>query len=96
MAVDACWRVDNGERVNEVATFDGDGVCNDLYPKTPTPRIAAGGPVADDILKCQLTPTEEFDYGNLVLSDLERSRLNALFPDGVCDYSVQGVGQRSL
>jgi hypothetical protein len=96
MAVDACWRVDNGERVNEVATFGDQGVCNDLYPKTPTPRIAAGGPVTDDIIKCQLQPTEEFDYGTTFFSAFQRTRLNAVFPDGVCDYSRQGVGQRSI
>lgn len=96
MAVDACWRVDNGERVNEVATYDDDGVCNDLYPKTPTPRIAAGGPVADDILKCQLMPVEEFDYGNVIFNPSQRARLDTVFPAGVCDYSRQGVGQRSV
>lgn len=96
MAVDACWRVEDGERVNEVATFDDEGVCNALYPKTPTPRIAAGGPVADDILKCQLTPTAAFDYGDILLNESERSRLNDVFPEGVCDYSLEGVGQRSV
>ena len=95
-ATDACWRVDNGERVNEVATFDDAGVCNSLYPKTPTPRIAAGGPVADDILKCELRPTDDFDYGNVFFDGDQWDRLNAIFPNGVCDYSRKGVGQRSL
>lgn len=95
-AVDACWRVDNGERVNEVATFDGDGVCNGLYPKTPTPRIAAGGPVVDDIIKCELRATEDFDYGEVFFDGGQWDRLNRIFPDGVCDYSRKGVGQRSV
>ncbi|MES1928073.1 hypothetical protein SADO_02420 [Salinisphaera dokdonensis CL-ES53] len=95
-AVDACWRVDDGERVNEVATFDDEGVCNDLYPKTPTPRIAAGGPVVDDIIKCQLQPTADFDYGTAVFTVDQQTRLNTVFPEGVCDYSGTGVGQRSV
>ena len=95
-AVDACWRVDNGARVNETATFDGPGVCNQLYPKTPTPRIAAGGPLVDDIIKCQRQPVDDFDYGDIYFSEDQWARLQTVFADGVCDYSKPGVGQSAV
>ncbi len=95
-AVDSCWDVRDASRIREPATFDGPGVCNALYPKTPSPRIAAGGPVADDVLKCVLKPIADADYGTAVFSAAEKARRAAIFPDGVCDYSRLGVEQKPL
>jgi hypothetical protein len=56
------------------------------------PRKEAGGPLAANILKCQLKPVDGKDY-KVALSDAERARLNTIFPSGVCDWSKPGVSQ---
>jgi len=95
-ATDSCWDVSNGARYQEEATMGGAGKCNALYPKTPAPRMVAGGPVSDDILKCQLKPVDDADYAPVVFSAPEKLRLQALFPQGVCDFGKPGVGQAAL
>lgn len=92
-AVDSCWSATDATRHREVATFGGAGICNSLYPKTPTPRMVAGGPVADDVIECSLKPIDDADYVPVVLSASDKARLNAVFPRGVCDYTKPGVGQ---
>ena len=57
-----------------------------------SPRQVAGGPITEDILKCQLKPFNPADYPGL--SDAQMARLAAVFPDGVCDWSRPGVGQQ--
>ena len=94
-AVDACWNVLTGERIEEEATLTG-GQCNTLYPRTPAPRMVAGGPVSDDVLKCQLKPIDDADYGLAVFTADEKQRLQAIFPSGVCDFSRPGVAQAPL
>jgi hypothetical protein len=55
----------------------------------------AGGPVTNDVLKCQLKPIDFNDY-QVKFSDAERDRLASIFPDGVCDWTKPGVEQRKL
>jgi hypothetical protein len=86
---DGCSTID-GERIAERATYEGSGICNQLYPPHGDPRIAAGGPVTDDILKCALKPARLSDYSQPLTSE-QLTRLRAAFPSGVCDYS--GAGQ---
>jgi hypothetical protein len=90
--VDGCW--DNREEprkwIAEKQTFDGPGVCNELYPAYPTPRHVAGAPLANEIVKCQLKPVARDDY-NVALSDSQFGRLQKAFPDGVCDWTEPGV-----
>jgi len=62
--------------------------------KHSSPRQVAGGPLAENILKCQLKPLNSADYAPLVLSSAQLDRLHAVFPDGVCDWDRPGVGQR--
>ena len=62
--------------------------------KRTSPRQVAGGPLAENILKCQLKPLNSVDYAPLVFSSAQWARLQATFPDGVCDWSEKGVGQR--
>jgi hypothetical protein len=95
-AVDSCWHPVTTERHREPATLDGPGTCHALYPKTPSPRRVAGAPVTDDVLKCRLKPLDDADYGPAGVSSAHRQRLQALFPDGVCDYAQPGVGQVPL
>jgi len=66
--------------------------CSELYPVYSSPRIEAGGPLAANVLKCQLKPIDAKDYA-VPFSTAERSRLAAIFPAGVCDWSKPGVNQ---
>ena len=94
-ASDACWDYRNNARIDEAPSLNG-GACNALYPKGVSPRIMAGAPVADDVLKCQRKPISEADYLPVVFSAAEQARLAAIFPGGVCDHSQPGVSQRPL
>jgi hypothetical protein len=93
-AVDTCW-TPTGERIVEPATFDGPGACNTHYPSHADPRVVAGAAVANDVLKCLLKPIDRDDYRR-PLTDAQLQRLEAVFPDGVCDYTRPGVGQEPL
>lgn len=93
-AVDGCWTAD-GTRIDEPATLDGPGKCNQLYPSHSTPRLTAGAPLTDDVMKCQLKPIDAKDY-TVKFSDAELQQLRQVFPAGVCDYSKPGVMQLPL
>ncbi len=71
-------------------------LCNaNVYLKPSlSPRQVAGGPQAEDVLKCQLKPLVQSDYAPAVLSVAQFSRLQAVFSTGVCDWSKPGVGQQ--
>jgi len=60
-----------------------------------SPRQVAGGPRAENILKCQLKSLLRSDYAAGTFSDAQWARLQALFSDGVCDWSKPGVGQQA-
>ena len=93
-AVDACWDV-IGTKIAEPATFDKPGLCNALYPSHANPRLVAGAPLVDDILKCRLKPIDVKDYKAVFTLD-EMLKLRLIFPDGVCDYSKPGLNQDRL
>ena len=67
-----------------------------------SPRIVAGGPVAEDVLKCQLKPLDfsSDDYrlaetGELIsFTDEHQAQLRNVFSSGVCDWSRPGVAQQ--
>jgi hypothetical protein len=89
--VDSCWSPE-GERIIEPQTFSG-GKCNQFYPTFPGPRMVAGSPLTNNILKCQLRPIDANDY-KVQLTAEQRQRLQTIFPGGVCDYSKPGVEQQ--
>lgn len=91
---DACWTED-GEKIVEKRTYDGNGRCNQLYPIHGDSRIAAGAPLAEDILKCALNPVDPKDYIHPLTPD-QLVRLKTIFPSGVCNYSAPGIGQGPL
>ncbi|WP_245720661.1 DUF6351 family protein [Microbulbifer yueqingensis] len=69
------------------------GACMREYPIHSTPRQMAGGPLTDDIFKCQLQPVESAlekgTYGNATGQIAERLRdMQRIFPSGVCDYGA--------
>lgn len=59
-----------------------------------SPRQIAGGARTEDVLKCQLRPLSSVEYGGR-LSAAQFTRLQAVFPDGVCDWTKPGVGQQA-
>lgn len=77
-------------QVTDFALCDSDPA---LVPHS-SPRQVAGGPVAENVLKCQLRPINRADYNPIGLSDAQFNRLKAVFPDGVCDFAKPGVGQQ--
>lgn len=89
-----CWD-DAGVVHAHPFNLDDPGVCNVRFPVHRDPRIAAGGPIAGDILKCQLKPVHASDY-RVAFSAAQWDRLQAIFPQGVCDWSRPGVKQRPL
>ena len=90
--VDACWDDRDGGhvKVDGVQTYDGEGLCNDLYPAFPTTRHVAGAPLANNVVKCALKPISPDDYAVTFTTD-ERARLERTFPEGVCDWSRDGM-----
>jgi hypothetical protein len=62
--------------------------------KHTSPRQVAGGPLAENILKCRLKPLNSADYAPVLFSSAQLARLQAAFPDGVCDWDRAGVGQQ--
>jgi hypothetical protein len=81
---DLCWLVP-GEKTTIA------GTCEAQLPLHSTPRIVAGAPRANDILECTLKPIVPADYPGFAAADF--TRLAAIFPNGVCDWSVTGVEQ---
>ena len=93
--VDHCWdtRSEPRIKVEERQTFDGPGVCNELYQAFPTPRHVAGSPIENSVVACSLTPLSRDQYTTGLTSaftDDEWSRLQQIFPDGVCDWDQPG------
>jgi hypothetical protein len=68
-------------------------VCDETVAAYASPRIAAGGPLTDDVLACQLKPLRRDDYA-VTFTDAQWAQLRQAFPTGVCDYSRPGIGQR--
>jgi hypothetical protein len=88
---DACWATD-GERFAGPSVFAAGAPCSQIYPRHGDARIAAGSPLSDDVVKCQLKPLAPSDYGR-PLTPAQWQKLRAIFPTGVCDYTRPGVGQ---
>jgi hypothetical protein len=86
-AVDGCF-------INDVMVTDMQ-VCAAAFPHFASPRLVAGMPLTHDIARCQLRPLDRDDYAGALppLTDPQWARLQAAFPDGVCDYSQPGFGQ---
>jgi uncharacterized tannase-like protein DUF6351 len=93
MAVDGCWS-NSTTFIAEPQTFSSqpNSVCNSLFPSYAAPRLIAGGPLAGNVLKCQLKPIDPNDY-KVAFTSAEMAQLQAIFPTGVCDWSKPGVNQ---
>ncbi len=92
-AVNTCL-LPNGETVEggwEI--YDEPGPCLDAYPLHEDPRLAAGQGRREDIVKCELMPTDPGSY-EVTFTDEQAERLETVFPDGVCDWTQPGTGQQ--
>ena len=80
LAVDSCWSGSTPGPIEDCA--------GDVYGSH---RTVAGGPVSHDILECALKPIDPADYAGAVPppTALELGALAEMFPEGVCDYSVE-------
>ncbi len=81
---DLCWLTPGDKTTTP-------GTCETELPLHATPRMVAGAPRTNDILKCTLKPIVQTDYPGFVTADF--TRLAAIFPDGVCDWTATGVEQ---
>jgi hypothetical protein len=68
----------------------GTAPCSSLVAATP--RIAAGGPKSEDVIKCSLKPVDTADYPS-ALSAADAAQLRRTFPTGVCNWAAPGVGE---
>jgi hypothetical protein len=67
------------------------GACTQRFPTFSTTRRVAGGPFEQSIFKCQLIPVAQAIgrgfYGQWTPTVPQVAALQAIFPQGVCDYS---------
>ena len=91
---DTCWEAD-GTAHEEPFTLDPSAVCNQLFPIHSSVRVEAGSPLAEDIMKCRTRPIDFSDF-SVTFTDAQKQRLRAIFPSGVCDWSLPGVMQKPI
>ncbi|MGB1203748.1 MAG: DUF6351 family protein, partial [Alloalcanivorax venustensis] len=103
LARDSCFATDGtliarGDDVWDGALDDAPaGACTSEFPIYTTSRIVAGAPTEGDVFKCGLKPVStavsDGTYGSWEPDGDQIARLNAIFPDGVCDYSRPDQGR---
>ncbi|MGI1679349.1 MAG: hypothetical protein K6L75_11490 [Cellvibrionaceae bacterium] len=87
-AVDFCYIGDDYQtKVTDFSICDADPVL--AYYQSP--RQIAGGPLAENILKCELKSLDRKSYSE-EFTDSQWQRMEAIFPKGVCDWTKPGVG----
>ncbi|WP_221627407.1 DUF6351 family protein [Halopseudomonas xiamenensis] len=102
-AVDSCFETNgdliaSGEEVwNGILDDSPAGVCTNQFPTHTTSRMVAGGPIEGSIFKCSLKPVSaalnDGTYGSWTPTAEQLDELNAIFPQGVCDYSQPDQGR---
>ncbi len=91
---DSCWIGDERVVAPQLPLPEGQGDrCADAFPTYGSPRTAAGGPLASDIVKCHLTRFDE-DAHPVEFDAEQAERAREVFAEGVCDWSEPGEGQR--
>jgi Tannase-like family of unknown function (DUF6351) len=88
-AVDACFTGSYGAstEVTDAAT------CAARFPYYGDPRLGAGGPLTDEVMKCRLKPLDPADY-NVAFTADQWARLEQAFASGVCDWTKPGVAEQ--
>lgn len=102
-AVDKCFTssgapIASGSDVwNGILDAGPKGACAQQFPLFSTSRIVAGGPIEGGIYKCQRKPVAQAlvdgTYAPWIPSAAEVTRLEQIFPTGVCDYSKPDAGK---
>ncbi len=90
--VDACYTNNGTVRIAQEQIYQGNTTCNQLYPSFSTPRMVAGEPLANNVLKCRLKRIDLGDY-KVTFTAAEQGQVAAIFPQGVCNYAKPGIGQ---
>jgi hypothetical protein len=90
--VSGCYAAKAGSLLTAVEKITDQAQCSKIFPTTTDPRIAAGGPMTDDVFKCTLKPVDMADY-KVAPTAAQLASLKTIFPAGVCDYTKPGVGQ---
>jgi hypothetical protein len=97
-ALEGCWDKSSPAKfIAEPLIFSSkaDSQCTALWPVYSNTFKEAGGPLAANVLKCQLKAIDAKDY-SVTFSEAESARLAAVFPNGVCDWSKPGVEQTGV
>ena len=68
-------------------------LCGSLYPYYGDPRMGAGAPLRDDIIKCPLRSLAATNYPGITFTAAQWAKLRQAFPSGVCNWSKAGVSQ---
>jgi len=72
------------------------GACTRAFPLFSTSRIVAGGPIEGGVFACERQSVQAaIDrgvYGDWRPTAAEQSRLEQIFPTGVCDYRKRDAG----
>ena len=102
-AVDSCFRTGGSLLYSGADAWAGildsrpAGPCTGAFPLYATSRIVSGGPIEGSIFKCALKPVAtalaDGTYAPWVPSAGDVTRLQQIFPTGVCDYSKPDVGR---
>lgn len=102
-AVDRCFDTSGAEIAAGERVWDGildgapPGACTARFPLHRSSRIVAGGPIEGGIFKCHLQSVGAAiaagAYGDWSPSEAERTRLEQIFPDGVCDWGRGDAGR---
>jgi hypothetical protein len=100
---DACWDATGNPIAAGAGVWDGvlddnaPGICTQTYPLHSSSRMVAGDGYAGDMFKCRRMPVDDAIaaglYGAVAFTAAERAQLDAIFPDGVCDYSKPDLGK---
>ncbi len=105
-AVDSCFDTDGAllhagnDAWSGILDNQAPGACTERFKTYTTSRIVAGGPITGDVFKCRLQPIDEAVrkgiYGDWEMPPVQRDRLDAIFPDGVCDYPAGDARRPAL
>ncbi len=89
---DGCY-LSATQLIHQPLTDPATGQCAARFPVAANTRLAAGQPLSEMAMKCQLTPLNFGSYPNVTFTADQQTQLKAVFPGGVCDYSKPGVKQ---
>jgi hypothetical protein len=102
-AVDSCFATDGTllyrgrDAWRGILDHGQAGPCTQKFPIHDTSRTVAGGPFDEQLYKCALQPVRKAIthglYGSWRPTATQVTRLEQIFPTGVCDYQKGDVGR---